>query len=629
MSLVDDRAVVSWRFAERYGSLGPSDATGNLADLAEGSTNARPTLADDALTGYGRSFAAASSQGFEVTDAGDDLQLTREVSIVALLELDIDDQDSYGSDGTVVQGSDRSGGRECPFGLRLSVVDAATRQVALKMFWDDEAGIEIEDSGASFTWPEGGGFLLVAAVREIIDGTFTVRYHVNRESFVSGTTYDLDVGSGAGGSALVTVGVGDDAGYQNFFDGTIDMLEILDEPLCPEELEWIWFRFAVDMPDGIKTARRMVPPGAYSDDPDSYIQKELAIEGAALGMAKNIARRIRDYWLPDRAWGDFLERWEALTKYSPKPGDDLQKRRDRVLAFLGTIRGFAIDDVKAELEDSFGLDSADIEIVEYGNDIEHDFTGTEPGDHLSEDGAGAWSYNSSGSGFFQFDATSQDIRFRGSRIEGAGAGWRLWSVADELNAWLAARFVFSTGLSHPEAFVGFMVGSRTLDEWLLFGFNDESSGTVRYRMPDGSWTTLATGVGASLYARIKCTGSGGFELRHGSSAAAADAATPTVVAGGPSQVDWAGVVCTTDDADDSVSIRAQLVDLLIHTPNGKQRFNWYAYRNPGLGGSYDLEGARGVVRRVKPAHTNADAITVKSTRCDDADTGCDWTPLGV
>lgn len=618
----DDRAVASLLFNEQADAILPSDGTGNLPDLADDATTTLPSVVSGTLTGYGRDFVAGSANAIMAADAGDALALTRGMSVVALLELDVAAQDSYGSDGTIIQRGEGTAGDALSFALRLSIVDAANRTVKVYLEWENTSSSIITDTGALFTWP-AGETLIVGAVREVIDGELVCRYHVNDES-AAGSASPLDVDSTSGADVWVG-GEYNGSTYGRYIDATIDAIEVYSEAISTEEFLLLYKRFSEDQPDCVSAVKSLVPDGAYSTDPDSSIQRELTVNGVGLGVVRAAIRHLKDFYWPSLAWGSMLERWESITQHSPKPGDTLAIRRERIASFLGVVRGFAVEDVKFVLQESLDLDTADIEILEYDNDYSQDFA-SDPADYIQDAGNGAISVTG---GVLRNTSTTADILFD----DGPGGGkapWTIWNLDNEVDAWVSCKITVDAA-SDSDAMGALVVGNRATNEWLLWGKTDAGAHAYATYINGvlSSWTTVDTVPATpTMYHRIKCLGGGSFELRYGSSAAAADAATPTIIATGISEVNWAGFVSTSISSA-SVSGTIDMDDFLVHTPNGTQRFSWYAYRNPALAGNPDMVGANLVVQRIKPAHTYAAAITQQSVLCDDTESGCDREPIGA
>lgn len=628
MSLIDPRARLWLPLSESAASLYPSDASGHLADPARVGATTPAITTTSTITGYARDFIRASSHGFEFTDPAGALQLTRALTIVALLRVDVSTMGS-GAVGTVIQRG--RGGASDPKAFELLVTISGSN-ARLQLRWETTAGVSVADPGVLLSWPTGQ-FLMVAAMREVVDGQFTVRYAINSQRVV-GSSFALDCGGNLSASVSLGCGMSSPSGNTNFLDGAIDSLAVLDEAISDDEAEWLWFRIAKDQPDGVAAMRRLQPPGVYSLDPTSRVQREIEVEGAILGYTKAIARRFRDYALPDRAWGEILERWETVTQHSPKAGDWLARRRERVLSFLGTVRGFALVDVKAQLVESFDVvDDTEVAILEFDNDFTETFTSGTPSNHAKVvAGNGAWLSDAAAvaAGYQQFTATAADLRYQG--VLNSGGGLYLWSLASAEDAWIHGKVdpvTTADGVIH-----GFAIGDAVADDWLFVGLFGNSGttevGRLRYSgvlaiapaTLETPWTADPT------YFRIHIESPGSYLVKWGSSDAAAKAHAGEVVAG-PLNPKWAGFCVVASGGASSTSPTCRFDDFYSHTPNGDQRLYWYAYRDPALPGSPDMAGASLLVQRLRPAHTVAAAIEQTSALTDDPGSSVDREPIGA
>ncbi len=643
MSLkVDSRSRFLLLLDEQKDSILPSDATGKLASPTIPAGVARPPVASGTITGYGRDFARASAHGFLYDDAADALKLTRPMGVIALLRLDVAALAS-GNICTLVQRGRGGAGDPIAFALRIHVDDAAARLVHMQLFWQTEAGVDVGTGSVFFTWPDGE-YLLLGATREVVNGKVEVRYAVNGEQDTDPTTLNLDVGAIA--SADVSVGMGmSGASYVDHLDGVLDYLEVVDEAISPEEFAWIWHRMSVAEREGVEAVRRLVPPGVYSQDPTSRIQRELQIEGQALGLVKSLAQRFRTYNWPDTAWGEALEGWEALTGHSPKPGDWIARRRDRVLAFTQTKRGFALEDIREQLEEAFDLDAADITIQEYSNLLQESFTGGTPPTGATPShrakvvaGGGTWATDVAAvaAGHQTFTASASDLRYRGRRDGTERSGLYLYALGDPRLA--SCLLNYSGGGAPPNgAFIGIVMGSMVRDEWLFAGVcRDAGAQKAGYfkvaagGIVDSAFTITNAAPSSMLWQHLIHLGSGAYRLRYGSTQNNALAATPDVITGGPTEPLWAGIaVAAPSGASSSMSFTAEFDLVSVKDMYGPARLHWHAYRNPALPGSPDMDGARLIVSRLKPAHSEASAVITRNTLCDDATTVCDREPIGV
>ncbi len=622
--LVDRRAVADWPFREQYSSVMPQDLVGELDDLTVPTGITRPEPTQGTPSGWGREFIRSSTTGFWLEDDTGQLKLTRNLAIIMLLEMQLEDL-ANGNDCDIIQRGRGGASDPVSFCVRLSAVDVVARTAHLALLWQQDDGTDVEDTGVTFTWPLGD-FLLIAVVREVIDEFLTVRYQINGESALGDQNHALNCGGEE--SAELSVGMGmDGVAYQNHFDGIIDTMQVLDEAVLPDEFKWNWERISIDQPAGVEMMRRLVPPGVYSTDPDTAVQRELAVEGQAFGHAKSLARRLKYYFLPPTCFGEMLERWEEITGHSPKPGDDLAKRRNRVLSFTNTQRGFPLEDIKAQLAEAFDQDAVDVEVLEYDNDYANDFT-TLPDDSIVETGGATWSIVS---GTLQATTSGgpADMRFP------SGASWQIWSLCSGDGA--SVGVYIDTTLSDPDTVLcGLMLGSMSAGSWVFIGIHpDGVDGQLVWMkyvagVLDDSFTVIDATFAEEAYLFLYLNSDGTIAVRVGTDLD--DARTQTPVATIDPDIgicEWAGVCMVSPNLVASVGDEVvQFDDFFTRTPQGHQRFNWYGYRDPLLPGNPDIEGARLIVRRIKPAHTRASACTVTSLKCDDPGNGCEQAPLG-
>lgn len=628
-SRTDPRARLRLPLNEQATSIYPVDASGYLGTLARVGTTA-PLLTAGGASGVAREFVRASAHGFRYASDEGRLRLTRDLTIAALLRVDAATM-GEGAVGTIIQ---RGRGGDDPIAFALLAEVGEGVDVTLRLRWETSTGAIITDAGVTVAWP-AGEYLFVVATREVVDGQFHVRYYVNFER--SGvTSHSLNCAGADEGEVSIGCGMTTAPAYADHFDGALDTLEVLGEAMSPEEAEWLWYRIAKDQPDGAAGLRRLLPPGVYSQDPESYIQREVAVEGAALGYAKSVARRVRDYSMPDKAWGEQLARWEALTEHSPKAGDWLQRRRDRVLRFLGAVRGYSITDLQEQLLEPLDLDDPEeVEIIEYDNDFMEDFSAGTPSIHAKVMGGnGAWSSDSAAVAalYLQYVASSDDLRHYDR--ERTGGGLYLWSLGHGTDALIRGQVdPVSLGV---DTIQGFAIGKAGAEEdWLFVGLADHGGAhcvaTLRARggQLDDEMTVIETPWTADpTHFSILSRGDGTYLVRFGATVDAA-AEHAGIEVEGPVDPLWAGFCCVSQGDKASVSLTCRFRQFKSHTPRGPQRLYWYAFRDPGYGGNPDMAGARLLVDRLRPAHTIASAVEQLSVLCDDPGSGCDREPIGA
>jgi hypothetical protein len=93
-----------------------------------------------------------------------------------------------------------------------------------------------------------------------------------------------------------------------------------------------------------------------------------------------------------------------------------------------------------------------------------------------------------------------------------------------------------------------------------------------------------------------------------------------------SVVHWAGCYVRGEPAS---ALVANFDDFVLWTPNGTRPFNAYVYRDPGLGGQPDLEGAHSVLQAIRHAFTHATVITSLALLSADPESLVARGPMGA
>lgn len=626
---VDSRTRALWLFDERYDTVAPSDAAGNLGDLEVGSGLTRPAVVDTS-NGKARAFTASPTTGYEVADTNDDLLLARDVSIVAVVAFDITAQNTAGTPGTIVWRGRNTD--ESSFGLRLTVEDFANSRARLQLIWELDGGTEVVDSGCLITWPADDE-MLIAAIREVEGDGFAVRYVVNGQATNGQSGHDLGLGGTTGADVFIGCEPSGASAFTNHLAGSIAYLEIVGEALSVDEVEQVWLGYLVDATRGVVGVRGLLPPGAYSKDPSSYIQREVSIEGAMLGNARNRARRRRSF--PGAADGEHLERWERLTGRRVRSSDSLPQRQQRVVDWLKLDPGLDTDSQLAELLEAMGYtDTADISQLLYSATYTEDFsTWTSPGEYrsVSIDGNGTWLISASR---LEIDATGP-IDSRYTHI-GDRAPMHLFSATASRDLFFGSRIdrlgVPSTG----DVLIGYTMGSRSAQrgDWLWIGlvFDGVDYKVNSYRYSDGVGDTAFTELsgtainGATVYFRFRHLGDGVYNAQWGTSDALAQAQTPTQITGGPADPLWVGPAVVAIDSSSAANYEYD--DWYMHEVNGEQPLTYHLFRDPADPGEYDIAVAQDLLREISHAHYEGFVTDETQLLCDNTG-GCDREPMGA
>lgn len=624
----------------------PTDAAGNLADMTVPAGLSRPTVVD-ARVGRGRLFGAGKAFKASELVAGS-TRLTRSMSIEAIVNYD-NGRLTNGTRTIIARGLTGSSAETRLWGLHVITSGAPSSPVhSLQMFWD---GLVVP----SFSFAMPSGYLYLAAVRRCLDAGLPTVSEVSY--FVNG----LQIGSVAvagtlenGEGGTVTLGARySGSAWENHWLDTIDEVRVSNVARTPEEIAQTFKAVFVYPAQGYETIRALLPPGeAYSKDPSSAIQRELMVEGDGLGKVMGAVGELLDDFLPDRATRS-LERWEALTRLSPRPGDSIDQRRGRVVAFLRKIHGFNRDQIRLALEDILDCDGDDLEILEVSNRFSDPFVGGTIG--------GAW-YQVPNQGTLAqsgglLNITSQagddgrwetgvnnSVAMRTSVRDGHSPSVDAFvdaqvianvSSVNLLDDGDAAGIFFTNGIQGDFVLFGVIRRGGVLrlfratflggdfQETLLAGtppssdfflrirngvdnettvdWNVEPDGTI-----DGPWLNLDVFEGTLRYNG----GQSGPQDLH------------------PWEPNWSGVFVKRGTSPAATDASMSVKTFLSYVPKTDNVFKWFVYRNPALGGDPDIRGAELVVNKIQPAHTRGLVCESKVALCDDEFSLCDRDPVG-
>jgi hypothetical protein len=636
LGLVDRSAKLLIRFDETSTATRPQDETGACEDfdvLETPVATAMPISAVSAL-GRGRTFNAATmGLGARDKDPGATL-LTRDVTIQVVLSWDAASQSAAGIPGTIIsRGVGGSSAEYVSYGLRIDVVDAPTFVGLIRWYWQDVAGAEKLQDGAEVCIPPGQYTMLTATRRWVSPTQVELVYYVGDRLLAAVTSADGSIGGGTTG--LVQIGCRTVAGVNGaFYAGTLDELMVLDHEICLEEIEATWLRMVKYQPYATQLFRDQFDEGfPLAGEPDSDQALDIRMTGHALGLAASNVENLRANFLPQRAYGSTLEQWEEATAVTPKPGatGSIEERRGRVLARLRQKQGVSIPGLKEALRDVIDGDPDDLEFISYSNMIRDGFdTAIEP--QLWDQtptGSAAWS-----SGRARFAPGAGTFTFSGR------SGWK--TIARSVSqpsvqgtvslAQTIAKLLMTTPQNNFEA--GVWVGDKGLHNYLLLGLRDVA-GVFKFvteafllgisqgvtiqatpgANPAASWLHLHEDSEASWVASWSTTSeTAGY-------ASSAPIAFPTLV-------HWAGCYIRSTGAVGAGPV-ADFDDFQLFTPNGTRPFNAYVFRDPGLGGTPDVEGANSVIRSIKHGFTHAAFVTSRAVLSADLTTPCDRGPMGV
>jgi hypothetical protein len=613
--------VIHLPFSEDIDTVLPSDVAGGLEDL-NGDPDGTPALVLPAVVdtpvGLARQFG--DNIGLIGTEAiAGATKLVQDLTIEVVLSLDLGE---LADPAVVVQRGDGSSAAErILWGLTITP-DTATHAIAA-LRWEVDGGVEAAVPGVSFRVPSGP-FYLWAVRRWVSREEVEVRYGIGDVDFGSAIATDGEIEDGVGGTTLVGCSrVG--TAYDSFLPGAIAALRVRDSETSYEELRQVYRAIAVHGPDGYEAQRQLVPPRVYSTDPDSIVQRELQVEGGSLGgVAGELAETVEN-GLPDRASGEMLERWEKVEDLSPRPRDSIATRRKRAAGRWASIHGFNVDKIREAVAPLLDCDAEDLEIIEGTNRYTDDFADLSP-NWFEHEGAGSIA----ASGELELDAQSSVAEWPFDAVYVARSIDMVPSrddghVGSYVKATLAGVDDFGGSV---DAMAGLLLFDTFTDEALLFGYDTPTQLRLFSYDPDtAAWSVEHTFASTDALPRV-------LHLRCDDGAitfATADPADPDVFEESHEHVtafapNWFGLAIVVADPDAGAPA-AQFDDAAWLMRQGEAPFYWFLYRDPALGGSPDLRGARELIERVGPAHCLGAIAESDAAITDDAEPGF-GVPIG-
>lgn len=618
--------VLLFRFNDHQSDelVRPVDEVGSLTDLAKTGAD-MPGIVEAAL-GFGRSFTSADEDGLQGTDVDSGATLlTRNASIQVVLAWDIDAADAYGTPGTIyARGLGTSAAEYVGAALELRVIDAAARIGEIRWIWQDLAGADKVQIGGHFQMPATGYAIFTATRRWVSSSSVVLRYYMGDALLAEIETADGEIGGGTTGTTTIgTRYTG--AAFDRFFDGVIDEIRVVDDELAPEEIAMTWRRITIEQPRGYQLVREMHDPGfPISQDPASRAQRETRLVGHALGFASAQAENIRENILPDRAYGEPLEQWEDATKQSPRPGDDLETRRARVVGKIRQRLGASIPGIGDALDELLDTDADNLEFYAF-DQTTHDTWET-----LNDL---RWRYNPAAN--FTITANALRIQSAGNRL--LFANWRtaLQPVGGNGRGVLMRTKITPTTIANQGevglVFLSSIVGSAA--DGFMFGMRNDA-GTYRLVTADvaGGVAHAATNRAAPGLVAVW------LELEHDDNLSTYTVRYSTVSADGPyteiasiagvlSSFHWAGFYARTWSAT-AANIDVAVDDTHLRAPYGDRTMRFYVLRDPALPGDPDFIGANATLRGQRQAHTLGYAVRTMTALYDDDSTGYDGEPMG-
>lgn len=588
------RTAALWHFNEPDGVLA-SDAAGNVGDLVAPAALTAPPRAGG-IVGFGRQWSAAKGlKGSElVVDA---LRLRRTMSIEALFFAN--------GDGTrfIAQRGANTGtaAERILWGLKLT---RSGSSCTIQMYWQKANGTAATVPGKTFTLTTDWVYL--AAVRRWASaGIVFVDYYVNDQPLGTVTSTDGDIDGGDGGTLFIGVNDGAGTPATGLIAGdVIDELRISRDERTPEELRQIYRRMFVFPQLGAELVRAFLPPqvasGGYSRDPSSVFQREIGIEGSAIGNAWSLATILIEDFLPDRAT-QTLDHWEAVTKLLPSPGDDYATRRARVVGHLKKLHGYSREKIADSIAPLLGCTPAQVTFREFTNRWADDFTAALSTVWTSVTGGGAAPATSGGKLNLSF-ASTHDARWTGA-VDNAPRIVRALSEQEEAEVYLQIATI-TLANAGDRAGLASVANLASGADHHLFGVQWTGAALAFFeeRSLGGVLTTHTYGAppATPFILRVRLA-AGQATLSYGSSFDGPWTSVATV----PTIAIAAGLGPFLSSAGSSPASGGALAveEARAWQPNDRNVFRWIVYSSPPPPAGTNLAQAQLLVDLTKPAHT--------------------------
>jgi hypothetical protein len=601
---LDDGVAGCWNLNEPTG-VPLSDRAGGLNDTVV-VYGTEPASVSTTL-GRGRRFTGTN--GFRMTEKlVDSNHLTRTMAVEAVVDPDT----MVNGDNCAIlwRGSDdATASGPWLWGMHLWLTGGV---YYLGLTWKDNVG-NLASGFLNFVKPSGS-FHVACVRRWISTSVVYVDGYVNGEKIgtIGPVAYGTIEGT-SGASAFTSIGYRLNSGIPEWgFKGIIEEVRLWNREISAEEIRQSYRRLFVYPTWGGELVSAVQPPGqSFTKNPTSVVRRVLAVEGDALSTAWGKLAELREDFLPDRATAT-LQRWEELTRQFPMATDFIADRRRRVASFLKKVHGYQVSEIKTALADILALTTAQIEVMENVNRwIELFDQATLPNGRWRADPySGTITWDTANNRVTVQANAAVDSRWGGT--PGRLAPWVRSGVAAcegaeiiaELRAYAVPATTDFAGLyvenwATNSAFMfgvgrdggGLKFQRRTIVAggtpttvtyatvppvsgttfWLRMQFTTELDVTVSYSTtgPTGPWTDLATGIAAPI----------------------------------PS-FQFAGIVATSDAASPGSAVNAVCYGFRTWCPRSTTPYQWFVYRDPGLGGTPDLGAAQRITNSMRPAHTD-------------------------
>jgi hypothetical protein len=635
----------------------PSDATGNFADAVAVISGQEPSLVEEeppmSTTTKGRAREFSIGYAFTTEPEATSTIGDGSLGLAIVLRWDFDGQVASGADAVVVCHAAKN---NIDAELRLEVVDALSRIGRVRLtWWHDSSMVDVLVPGGEFVVPDEP--FVICASRELLNAEYHVRLFAAGADLGS-TRFAAKNSTGQTASAIDIGCRNATAGVSRFFVGTIDAVHAMQRAITAEEAELFDWLARIGGPQGYVSARdaqasRPDVPGAWPVDPSSWVQREIAVEGAGLALVRRNLRRMGRYALPAKAWGAWLKMWEDALGVPPRPGDGVEKRRTRTEKKLRSVLSMSRADLQEQLAEALGYedDPTLATVVEYDDEYLDAMT------DLVKDGNGLYTSGHAHTAWLRYGNThtaftspvgandylemgqtgTDDLRYNGWLGQSAGAeqnsplylhyigsgarypdgGRRMWCYG-ELRA--------ATALPTNDLLAGIVVGSIVDDEWLWLGVRytgaqyDLISLKFNGTSLDTSFAVHATNIGSParfFYLRHNGDGHndlGSYGARQAATSGGLAAAAEYTITGGPSRPDYGGFGFVARGGAASIvgPTTLRFGEWWQRAPDGEAHTNLSIYRDPADAGEYDVLHANEILQASMLADRNGSVIDRQS-----------------
>jgi hypothetical protein len=595
--------------------LQPSDSLDNLGDLGTEAGIIAPARVS-AWSGAGRQFTQSATNGLIALDrSGNGTLLQRDITIQALISLTL--TGASGPQTVIARGTnDGTASERYAYGLELQEQSLFPGFVEVRWFWQDSAGnMKTQAPGVFQHVGDGAEFLLTATRRWESSSRVVVRYYVNDQLIAELVSADGDIAGGTTGHT--TVGVRKSAGtYGRYLNGVIDELLVTDDEMSIDEIRHTWLRLTEYQPGGVETLIDLLPDVKWFRDPGSDLGAVIKVAGQLLGLAAAVAEAIRALTLPDAAGPERVAQWERICELAAAPGDSLDVRRARIIAYLQRAEGFQLDAIRTALAGPMDLRPDQVQILEYTNIVTDDFSAGIAAERWLNGGGATWS--TTGASELQVTAPAgADLRW-----ESRATPWLL-TAREPGRLFVQAKLSSFSALSQSVG-AALALHNRHTGDWLWFGvYNNAGTLQVSYRLalagqPGGVVNALTNISAGPVWLRISTSQAptwvddGSLTLTYSTTSPTAGLVNTTINSGHTRGWLWAGFALFSTVASAPAATTVTFDDWSLHDRDSLRSFCWYAYRDPSLPGHPDIIGAQRLVQKIKPAYTHAAAITSKS-----------------